>query len=53
MWWGDEYQAFLIFIALIIAGGERWAMGVQWFPPDLSPMTRVGGRAHRLDGNQA
>ena len=26
---GDEYQGFLIFIALIIAGDEGWAMNFQ------------------------
>ena len=26
---GDEYQPFFIFIALIIAGGERWVVSVQ------------------------
>ena len=26
---GDEYQNFLIFIALIIAGDESWAKNLQ------------------------
>ena len=26
---GDEYQNFLIFIALMIAGGEGWATNIQ------------------------
>ena len=44
---GDEYQNFLIFIALIIAGDEGWATNLQWFPPNLSPASEVGDGAHR------
>ena len=50
---GDEYQNFLTFIALIIAGDEGWAANLQQFPPNLSPATKVGDGAHRRIGNQA
>ena len=49
---GDEYQKFLIFIALIIAGDEGWAMNFQQFSPNLSPATKLGDGAHRRGGNQ-
>ena len=50
---GDEYQYFLIFIALIIAADEGWATNLQLFPPNLSPAMKVGDGAHRRGGNQA
>ena len=49
----DEYQNFLIFIALIIDGDGGWVMNPEYFPPNLSPVTNVGNGAHRRDGNQA
>ena len=48
----DEYQNFLIFIALIIDGDVGWAMNPEYFSPNLSPVTNVGNGAHRRDGNQ-
>ena len=50
---GDEYQTFLIFIVLIIAGDEGWATNLQYFPPNLSPATKVGDGAYRRRENQA
>ena len=50
---GDEYQNFLIFIALITASDEGWATKLQYFPPILSPPMNVGDGAHRRCGNQA
>ena len=54
MWLCDEYQQnFLIFIALIIAGDEGWAMSPQQFPPNLSLATKLGDGAHCPGENQA
>ena len=50
---GDEYQNFLIFIALIIPGDEGWATNLQYFPPNLAPATKVGEGARRRGGSQA
>ena len=50
---GDEYQNFLILIALIIAGDKYWATNLQQFPPNLSPVTKMGVGANRRGGKQA
>ena len=52
MWLGDEYQNFLIFIALIIPGDEGWTTNLQYVPPNLAPATKVGEGARRRGGNQ-
>ena len=49
---GDEYQNFLIFIALLIAGDEGWTTNLWYFPPHLSPAMNVSDRAYRRSGNQ-
>ena len=50
---GDEYQNFLIFIALLITGDEGWMLNLWWFPPHLSLAMKIGDRAYCHGGNQA
>ena len=49
----NEYQNFSIFIGLLIAGDEGWKTNFWYYPPHLSPATKLGNRAYRCGGNQA
>ena len=43
---GDEYQNFLISMALLIVGDEGWTTNLWQFPSDLSPATKLVDGTH-------
>ena len=50
---GDEYQNFLISMALLIAGDEGWTTNLWQFPSNLSPATKLVDGTHLRGGKQA